>query len=91
LINNSTWKYEAAGYTVTSNINGKSIFLPVTGRYDQYGLDYPRDGYYWTSSAGYIGDSFLSGVYMYFYSSQRHNVSTGNDFYGRAVRPVFTK
>ena len=88
LINNCTWKYEAAGwggYTITSNINGKSIFLPFTGRYDQYGLDYTDEGFYWTSTS-----SYYAGHYMKCEKSRCY-ISGDNDFYGRAVRPVFTK
>jgi hypothetical protein len=85
LINNCTWKYEAAGYTVTSNINGKSIFLPVTGCYEPNGLEYPSNGEYWTS------DHSFAGAYMLCEKNRPAHISVDNDFYGRAVRPVFTK
>ncbi|MBQ0102709.1 MAG: Ig-like domain-containing protein [Prevotellaceae bacterium] len=56
LINNCTWKWTTQngvkGYTVTSNINGNSIFLPAAGYClggDVRGQGYY--GYYWSSTS----------------------------------------
>ena len=71
LYNNCTWEWTTQngvwGYTVTSRINGNSIFLPITGnRYldNQNLVDYY--GFYWSSSLG--GDPDHAGCLNFFLS-----------------------
>ena len=91
LLNNTTVTYETH-YTVKcirfTAANGRSIFLPAAGVYDDSGLIYPgSEGDYWSSSlttgnpdrAWYLG--FFTG-HCSMYNYQR--------YYGRSVRPVRT-
>ena len=75
------------GYKVTSDKNGKSIFLPAAGYRDTSGGLYfaGSGGYYWSSSldAGYPDDAWS----VYFVSSNVYRESSGR-FFGQSVRPV---
>jgi hypothetical protein len=83
LLNNTTseWVNEngVKGRRFTSNTNGNSIFLPVTG------LNYPDVGCYWSSTAknaDYCGANYLVFGESYVYCS-------GNSPYpGFIIRPV---
>ena len=76
------------GITLTSNINGNSIFVPAVGRVNGGVLgDFGLDGYIWSASlfSSYVGVAF----YFSFYSDEDY-VDVGYRFYGfplRAVRP----
>ena len=66
--------------------NGKYIFLPVAGFYNDDGLiNVGSYGYYWSSSLSDRDPRNAS--YLYFYSA---NVSVSNifRFFGKSVRPV---
>ena len=85
--NNCTWtkSYNPYGYTVTSRINGNSIFLPLAGYYwEQPNSNYT--GYYWSSD--------LSSTYLYearmrmFDSGSTNSMTDSNRSVGRSVRPV---
>ena len=85
-----TWTWTTlngiAGYNVTSNTNGNSIFLPAAGyRFDIALCNEGYYGYYWSNSLN-TGDPNLAW-YVCFYS---RNVDR-NDYsryYGHSVRPV---
>ena len=90
LRSNCTWTWTTQngvnGYKVTSNKNGKSIFLPAAGcRHDSSLSNAGSYGYYWSSS---LGSNYPNNAFeLYFYSD---NVNWYDHFryYGRSVRPV---
>ena len=90
LINNCTWTWTTQngvnGYKVTSDKNGKSIFLPAAGyRYDSSLYYAGSIGYYWSSSLD-TGDPIIA-YDLYIYSGY---VVWGYYYrcLGLAVRPV---
>ena len=82
LIEQCTWKetYQNGvnGYLVTSNLNGNSIFLPVTGLYyDAQGNQFYRnEGHYWSKS--------LPTIYPYPYDA--NSICFGTDYIGARSR-----
>ena len=94
LKNNCNWSWTSiegtSGYLVTSKRNGKSIFLPATGIFEDTSKQYPGvDGNYWSSSH----ETFISS------DNQRRSVAlTFNPsgvyighaakLYGMTIRPV---
>lgn len=88
LITKCTWKWTAKngvkGYKVSKN--GKYIFLPAAGVYDDDELYYPSYGYYWSSSLNADFPSNAQNVILY---SDGHATSTaGSRYWGLPVRPV---
>ena len=90
LIYNCTWTWTTQsgvnGYKVTSDKNGKSIFLPAAGYRDDSSLYYAgSNGNYWSSSlySDYPGYAWL----VFSYSSYVGR-SSGNRSCGFSVRPV---
>ena len=93
LIDSCIWSIETRkgvlGYKVKSKINGKSIFLPVTGcsfEDDTIGKD--NNGYYWSRSLDlYIPRS----AYMMNFGIKKNTVGffNSNRNIGRCIRPVF--
>ena len=91
LRNNCTWTWTTQsgvnGYKVTSDKNGKSIFLPAAGSRDGSSLNHAgSSGHYWLSSLGTDYSSSAYGLhlysnYVYGYVSGRCN--------GFSVRPVY--
>ena len=74
------------GYKVTSNSNGKSIFLPAAGYRRGSSLGYAgSSGYYWSSSL-YTGGP--SGAYYLYFDSSGVDWRKCNRYYGLSVRPV---
>ncbi len=83
-----TWEWTSNGYTIWSNVNGNSIFLPAAGYCDGTSLKYSREyGSYWTQNrAGKIYEAqsyaFKSGAI----------VRTNNSrCYGNTIRAVCPK
>ena len=90
LIDSCTWTWttvnEVNGYTVTSNKNGNSIFLPAAGWREGKELkDVGDSGNYWSSSPFCIGDKASSDLCF-----TREGCGIGGDFrsYGLSIRPV---
>ena len=90
LIDNCTWtcttRNGVAGYTVKSNLNGNSIFLPAAGYRGNDGLG--RAGFggdYWSSSL-YTGYPF--NAWDVYFDSDDVGRSYLNRCYGQSVRPV---
>ena len=90
---NCTWTWTTRngvkGYTVKSNINGNSIFLPAAGcRYSGDLGGAGLGGGYWSSSLNTDGPS--NAWYVFFYSDYviRRNYSRYYRGCGRSVRPV---
>ena len=85
-----TWSDNPYGYTVTSKVNGNSIFLPAAG--DHYwGKD--SYGYYWSSSLhdGYsssLHDGYSSYAYLLSFDSAGVDTSYSDRYFGYSVRPV---
>jgi hypothetical protein len=76
------------GYKVTSNRNGRSIFLPAAGSCDDNGLHYAGSlGAYWSSSLCWDTADGLSSWGVYF---DEISVDVNEDyrFSGYSVRPV---
>jgi hypothetical protein len=92
LIDSCVWAIETSngvlGYKVTSKINGKSIFLPVTGcafERDTIGKD--NNGYYWSRSL----DVYVPRcAYMLNFGVKKDKVGfyNSNRNIGRCIRPV---
>lgn len=76
------------GLTVTSKVNGKSIFFPRTGSYND-GLFYYSDeqGMYWSSTSE---DNSLAYA-LYFSDFDGFTSHWFNKYFGFPVRPVRTK
>jgi hypothetical protein len=90
LISYCTWTWYTLngvdGYKVTSNINGKSIFLPAAG-YMDYNSKYSvgTNAYYWSNT---LVDITGTGVYVLSLSYSNVNIDTDNRLYGQSIRPV---
>ena len=91
LIENCTWSWTTQngvdGYTVTSNTNGKSIFLPAAGyRNETFSDEVGTFGYYWSSLHDNANFQHVSHN-IYFEES---NVDKDSDsrYYGNSIRPV---
>ena len=92
LRNNCTWTWTTQsgvkGYKVTSDKNGKSIFLPAAGARGNSSSSAGSDGHYWSSSLStdYPSSAYglhISSDYVYGYESGRCS--------GFSVRPVCTQ
>lgn len=74
------------GYKVTSNRNGKSIFLPAAGARSEGGLvDVGSSGRYWSSS---LHTSLSFDAYYLYFRSDDVDWDYGTRDYGRPVRAV---
>ena len=92
LFDECTWEWKnaykgtTAGYLVTSNINGNSIFLPAAGIRSLDDLyDAGSSGYYRSSSL-YTDDP--RGAWAVFFSSDGVYRYSGYRYCGLSVRPV---
>lgn len=91
LYNECTWKWTSQdgknGYKVSSNKNGKSIFLPAAGYYiDNVSYSVNSIGLYWASS--------LNSTYaddLYFYSAVINSSYSSQRSHGQSIRPVYKK
>lgn len=74
------------GKKITSNINGKSIFLPAAGSYTSSLYDTGKEGYYWSRSLN--TEQEWEACYMCF--DYTDFIGTYNVYrnYGMTVRPV---
>jgi len=91
LLHYCNWKYVQKGgrwgSEITSTINNKSIFLPVTGyKEGAKHQDASGNGMYWTSTPH--KDQWNSGSYMYQFGGALGEVSIGERSYGYAIRAV---
>ena len=89
LLNNTTSEWVTQngvdGRRFTSNTNGNSIFLPVTGFRTGSSLDYTYVGHYWSSTeanADFCGANYLEFCESYAYCSG------DSPFRGFIIRPV---
>lgn len=83
-----TWSTQGSkhGYTVTSKINGGSIFIPVAGARSENKLINPSFyGYYWSSSLNTENQNRAFGIY--FYDGGIGLLDSGR-YIARSVRPV---
>lgn len=90
LVNNTTWTWGelngVAGYTVTSNINGNSIFLPAAGYYEGNQLRYAGTaGRYWGQTRHPYHPQCAMEL---FFSPEYHYVYFYRRFRGYPIRPV---
>ena len=89
LCKNCKWEREAQGYRVTSNINGKSIFLAMGGYMKGDTIFEPgKHAYYWTSTLS--DDPSLVHV-LYFNNDGYIDVTRHPRNYGYFIRPVYPK
>ncbi len=91
--NNCEWTWtevnHVKGYRVTSKINGKSIFLPASGRYYRTnGLEkVGTDGYYWSSELN--GTNTTQGYCLHFNSDETSITHYGSErSSGHVIRAV---
>ena len=92
LIENCTWSWTTQngidGYTVTSNTNGKSIFLPAAGYRDEGGLrKETAQGYYWTGTLDGALNVYHRAYRLYFCQSYVRTEATER-YIGGSIRPV---
>lgn len=77
------------GRKITSKRNGNSIFLPAAGYRGGTALGIAgSDGFYWSATAD---DTSSYSCYLYIGSSLFDWDYTGNRYYGKTIRPVFTE
>jgi hypothetical protein len=90
LIDSCTWSYDATkkGYTITSNKNSNSIFLPLSGqRNGKDTLNVGTSGLYWT---GTLASDNTKATALAVDASSYSTVDTLR-YIGCAIRPVFGK
>ena len=93
-LENCTWTWTSLngvqGYRVTSKRNGRSIFLPASGRYYRtYGLQkVGTDGYYWSSD---LNDTNTVQGYCLHFTSDPSSINRfgGERSSGHVIRAVF--
>ena len=77
------------GHKITSKTNGNSIFLPITGYFNETGLVYTNIGIYWSSSC--CTELYSYGAYE-LSGGNRGSISAGAGVvphcYGLPIRPV---
>ena len=74
------------GCKITSNANGKCIFLPAAGVRSYSMLGYAgAKGYYWSNT---LGSAYPSDSYYFNFDSSGCRTDGSNRFEGRSVRPV---
>lgn len=77
------------GLKITSNANGKSIFLPVGGYYEsQTWCDNDNSGYYWTRTLDFFNNN---GETLHFCYGQGIHVDESYRNQGLNIRPVVKK
>ena len=88
LLNKCTWEYSTregvTGCLVTSKINGNSIFIPASGVYNGTILYYGTNACVFSSYT--FGDD--CATCLYFYESERLEISDSYRYLGHPVRPV---
>lgn len=97
LVDYCTWRWTTQGghygYKITSDRNGKSIFLPAAGAREGTTLDVAGEiGDYWSSTPD-EGNS-LSSYYLIFYDGNYYVMSdwkSSNRNYGLSIRPCSGK
>ena len=90
LINNTKWEWGevngVAGYTLTSQINGNTIFFPAAGYMESGALQYyGTAGRYWTSTRHPYHPQCAMEL---FFSSEFHYAYFYKRFRGYPIRPV---
>ena len=79
------WQNGVRGSKITSNTNGKSIFLPATGcRYGDELYKAGEQGIYWTRSLSTTRSDNAIGIGINNYISW----GNGGRYYGQGIRPV---
>ena len=85
-----TWEYTPQGYTVTSKVNGNTLFLPAAGYCGDY--SYPMStnssASYWTRT---LASYSSSAYYLYGNVNSTPEVDTDSRYYGRSIRPVLVE
>lgn len=83
-----TWDDQKVGYTVTSQINGKSIFLPAAGIRVNTDVAGENQGCYMSSSVRWSETSNAVYAHNLYFNSYRHEASYHNRCIGHSVRAV---
>lgn len=90
LIDNCTVVFtEAVGWTFTSNINGKTIFFPVTGYMNATNLSYHDfDGCYWANEKQTENGEDTHAYCMYLNIAENPHVTSESRRFGFCIRGV---
>lgn len=95
LIDNCTWDWyssdEKKGYKITSNSNGKSIFLPAAGYNFETDPHCSGTSGYYHSSCQIIGYNNTYDYQLTFNSEKKLIFETGCRYYGESIRPILWK
>ena len=91
LASTCSWTAESldgvSGYRVTGP-NGNSIFIPVNGQSDDYGLTWDSYVYLWANEASNSSDQY---AYRLSYKSQGSVIAGNHKHDGLCIRPVYGK
>lgn len=79
-----TTRNGVAGRLFTSKVNGKSLFIPATGRYNGTSLIYRATGYYWSSTYSSATNARL----LHFSDSDVEPQNRNERLFGLSVRAV---
>ncbi len=95
LISNCTWKWttlnNVSGYMVTSNINGRTIFMPITGYIASTTSVKNESGFYWSSS---LYETYPDNIRFLYFDNDEIFITTlyernyNGRNYGQPIRPV---
>lgn len=88
--NNCIWSLETkngvSGYAITSKKNGNTIFLPITGYYNEDKNLMTGEGYYWSRTL-YV--DYCNNARFLQLTSSNIASSLAPRYYGMLIRPVF--
>ena len=88
--NNCEWSFETkngvSGYSIKSKINGNSIFLPITGYYNEDKLLMTSNGYYWSRT---LYADYCNNARFLQLTPNNTSSSMAPRYYGYPIRPVY--
>ena len=80
-----TWIWESNGYKIQSKINGRYIFLPITGTLQNVNIELNDRGVYWTSNLSLAENSSAKCL---LFDSKYIGHTIANRLHGLVIRPV---
>lgn len=87
LVDWCTWEWQGNGYKVTSNINGQSIFFPIS-KYNFNGMWWENYGLYWTSTLYDRHNESGEDAYSMIISESDYGKRGQPRYTGGVIRPV---